>query len=260
MAKLKRGKQYDDKGSFPIDSLDSFIAELGQRKVDSERLYFRGGGPSLVPHIGKKWYFGDLGPIELDEQEWKLLNRFRRFTNPDTNSDTASWETLFLARHHRLPTRLLDWSTNPLVALYFALGLSASNTKPEWTCSHCNRMNKTDPPEKYVWAISLCPEQERADIDVLARDSDPLKLPDIRLVRANRTSGRILATRDAIKVVFPVYNSARITAQRGIFTWQSKPKQPLESYLDKTLPDQNLDVSRLYRWSVPRDWSKRTHS
>ncbi|WP_057833258.1 FRG domain-containing protein [Colwellia sp. TT2012] len=108
-----------------IDSVISFLQEVDTHEIAK---MFRGHASyewELLPSIARinhdslesNYENGGWESIETD-----LLNSFKQHAVRYISKEPKNkLEWMIQAQHHGVPTRLLDWSSNPLKALYFAV-------------------------------------------------------------------------------------------------------------------------------------------
>lgn len=123
--------------------LDEAIAEAGAQTAGRHvhaTLVFRGLARADRANVSRLSRLGDRHA----DVERHLIRNFRKYAHRESPGP-AIWDWLALAQHHGLPTRLLDWTFSPQVALHFATSAWAAEDAVLWAvdCDAVHRLLPT---------------------------------------------------------------------------------------------------------------------
>ena len=222
-----------------VNSLQDFIKLIDSFNSNPENpIWYRGIGNvnlhKLSPSLYRHKDYNNFS--EFFALERKILNRFKERSVPFLNNKVDDdWENLFIMQHFGVPTRLLDWSENPFVSLFFALTAQQRERDPK--------------PDAAVWVLLPDAWNQWAFRHVTYRGG-PLSVFN-KLVGVYSPNPENSDTPPANQAaIFGIHNSQRIVAQRGVFTISGSNINSIEDTFTQ-IRDEDINECALRKIIVP---------
>ena len=194
-----------------IEKLSTLVDELS--KYPKIFWCFRGQTQdwALTPNIFR---YGYKEQIEKEIYS-DFRNSVRLYPSPLVDFKNP-WEMLCYAQHFGVPTRLIDWTINPLMAAYFAV-------EDAYTSRTDDQINDKQPPEGVIYALNVTHHYAGTESDRLGFRGVALSdlKTDFRFLDyliSSKQKNKKNEQQNKIEIIQPPDIDHRIKAQGGLFS------------------------------------------